>query len=256
MNKFLMLILMFNVFVVTPQNSVVAKKQEVPEQKVVVVQEEVSRPKIAIVKIENVTNIDDIWDISKLVVQAVEQSDGILFHISCSGGSLSLYHTLIDAIKKICKDKSNIAYIENASSCGYSAACSSSYLICNPFGVVGSIGTAYFYSLQKDTKVFQCGDYKKCGNDLTKDQKSLLKKSLQYWYDLFCNIISESRNLNIEEKDVWANGKDFTAPEALRLGLIDEIGYFIDAVNKMKGLLKDKGLNVDNGVELLFDIQR
>ena len=182
MNKFLMLILMFNVFVVTPQNSVVAKKQEVPEQKVVVVQEEVSRPKIAIVKIENVTNIEDIWGISKLVAQAVEQSDGILLHINCYGGSLSLYYTLIDAIKKTCKDKSNIAYIENASSCGYSVACSSSYLIGNPFSWIGSIGTAYFYSPKKDTKIFQCGDYKACGSELTKEQKGSIKARLAYNY--------------------------------------------------------------------------
>jgi protease-4 len=68
-------------------------------------------------------------------------------------------------------------------------------------------------------------------------------EELIYWqailddsYDGFVGIVAEGRGLTDEEVRELADGRVFTGQQALELGLVDEIGYFEDAIAKAADL--------------------
>jgi protease-4 len=49
-------------------------------------------------------------------------------------------------------------------------------------------------------------------------------------YQRFVRVVAQGRRLSLDEVKAIADGKVYTAPEALRHNLIDEIGYLDDAI--------------------------
>ena len=65
-------------------------------------------------------------------------------------------------------------------------------------------------------------------------------------YEQFVGIVAEGRNMDLKEVKKLADGRIYTAKQAKANGLIDEIGTFDEAVQKMKKKYELEGCTVQN----------
>lgn len=192
---------------------------------------------------------------------------GLILIIDNDGGNMGQFSALHDLIKKITTIKPVVGLIcGNAGSNGYLIASATNYIFCASSSDIGSIGVILEIEkrsnqrLISDSKnhieaiieyeIFSSGTYKGIHNDntpLTEAQRTYLKNKLESSYQHFINLIAKNRNLSLEKHLDWADGKWFLGPQALELGLVDQIGTILDAEEKVLELIKQKS------PDILFD---
>ena len=134
---------------------------------------------------------------------------------------------------------------EMAASGGYyiSAPCDKIFANRNCWtGSIGvTIGTIYDISglLEKygiKTQTITSGKNKAMGSSvepLTDEQQAIYQSLVDEAYEQFVGIVAEGRDMSTAEVKEIADGRVYTAKQALELGLIDEIGTLSDAANDM-----------------------
>ncbi len=65
---------------------------------------------------------------------------------------------------------------------------------------------------------------------ISDDAKQLIQMNIEHGYQRFINLVSEGRNIDLEKIDKLAQGHVWTGSDAKKLGLVDRIGDFDDAV--------------------------
>ncbi len=211
---------------------------------------------------------DLIGAAEKLTSIALNDSvDGVCLVIACNGGSVHEYSMLYDAMKNIQSKKPVVVFLAGGTySGGYMIACASDWIVAPTLAELGSIGvcqelTRYVEDLVVDDgratgkmniNLFHAGSYKvlnnSCAPALTSDQKKYIQKNLEDLYKSFLTLVATNRNLALEKSEEWAEGKVFSAPLALQLGLIDEIGTILQAFDKLLALIKER--NPDKSIVL------
>ncbi len=153
-----------------------------------------------------------------------------------------------------------------AASGGYYIASACDVILAHPSTITGSIGViSVFPSIESlmskvgvKVNVIKSGPSKDSGSpfrDMTEDEKKLFQAIIDEYYEGFLAVVAKGRKGKIAEADLRkiADGRVYTAPQALKLGLIDAIGYFDDAFAKSRGLASLKsapgreGPRVDDG---------
>lgn len=172
----------------------------------------------------------------------------ILLKIECPGSAAGTGQALFNEISLLKKayPKPVITLVENVcASGGYYIASSSDHIIAAGTATVGSIGT-YLPSFQLKDFIEQfkvhytaikAGTYKTLTDPLTErtpQETALLQGLSDDIYEQFVGDIANSRKLPLNTKQDWADGKIFTARQALKLGLIDEIGSAQNAIAAIK----------------------
>ena len=176
---------------------------------------------------------------------------------SAAGTGQAIYNEII-ALKKE-HPKPVIVLIENVcASGGYYIASASDYIIASGAATVGSIGTYLPVVKLKECieqfKIYynpiKSGDYKTVTDpfvDKTPEERELLQGLATDIYDQFTNDIATSRKLALTEVKQWANGKIFTARQAQKIGLIDELGSASTATR----VIKEKAL-IEGEIEWIY----
>ncbi len=175
---------------------------------------------------------------------------GMLLKIESPGGLPASSQAIFNELKLFKEEKPIVALIENVgASGGYYVACASDHIIANPSSLVGSIG-GYMQlpnvkGLINDWHIkfnyIQSGKFKTAGSplkDQTPEELEYLQGLSDNNYKRFVEDVAASRNLDIKQQDIWANGKVFTGDQAIKIKLIDEIGSQQAAINKIKELAK------------------
>ncbi len=211
------------------------------------------KTKAGVIKIEGVLTEAEGY-VKQLETFAKDTSiDCILLNISSPGGAPGTSQVLYEQIARLKEKKPVIAYVENMCASGayyLSSVCNK--IVANPCAIVGSIGVAAALSpnIQKLLEehdilcpVIKSGRYKMAGSPtkpLEEYEREYLQKLADDTYDQFLKDVAAARNLNLEEKDEWADGKIFNGRQALELGLIDMLGGIITLKDEIKKLvLKD-----------------
>jgi protease IV len=180
----------------------------------------------------------------------------ILLKIECpgsaSGTGQAIYNELIE-LKKV-YGKPVIVLVENVcASGGYYIASTADHIIASPMALIGSIGVAvpYLFNLKEFTEYYKIkyipmasGEYKNSTNpftNITLQQKQMLQSVIDDSYEQFAIDVAEQRNLSLDTKNTWANGKIFNGRQALKLGLIDELGSITQASQAIKERIKITG---------------
>ena len=170
-----------------------------------------------------------------------------------AGTGQAIYNEIME-LKKI-YPKPVIVLVENVcASGGYYIACAADHIIASPMALVGSIGVAmpYFFQFKEFAEYHKikyvplaAGEYKNSTNpftEITPEQKQMLQSVLDDSYEQFAADIAEHRNLSLDTKNEWANGKIFNGRQALKLGLIDELGsatQVTQAIKQRSGITGD-----------------
>jgi protease-4 len=175
----------------------------------------------------------------------------ILLKIECSGSTSGTGQAIFYEIQELKKEhpKPLIALVENICvSGGYYIACGADYIIATPSSLIGSIGVRFNPMAQFQLKEFieqykiKCdpsaaGEYKLAGDlfaEQTPAHKKMLQDILDDTYQQFVADVATARKISPTQANVWANGKIFTGRQALKLGLIDQIGVTSTAITVIK----------------------
>lgn len=187
-----------------------------------------------------------------------ENNKGIILFVDSPGGSVyesdEAYCALLEYQET---GKPVWAYLGSmAASGGYYISCGAERIFANRNTLTGSIGviagesldlTELMQKLGIKSKTFTAGKNKNMLNfnsPLTEEQENIMLSVANECYDQFTSIVADSRNLDIETVRNLADGRIYTAKQALNLKLIDKIGTFEDAADDMKKLLENEDLPV------------
>ena len=141
---------------------------------------------------------------------------------------------------------------DEACSGGYYVSMASDKIYANRNTWTGSIGVILSLSNYKglmdklgvDTVLFTSGPNKSMGNpgvEMTKEQSGIFQGLVDESYEQFVGIVAQGRKMSVETVKPIADGRIYTAQQALDLKLIDGIQNYEDAQAQMK---KELGGNV------------
>ena len=138
----------------------------------------------------------------------------------------------------------------------YYLACAADGIMAQPTTITGSIGTIVqtfnvagtMRMLGVRTEAIKSGKLKDIGSpyrDMTEEERELLAGLINEFYEQFLNVVDKGRaSLTHDQVRELADGRVFTAKEALANGLIDRIGYPEQAVQWAKNLASVKKASV------------
>lgn len=180
----------------------------------------------------------------------------LFLKIESQGGTPGSCQSIFNEIQYLKKKypKPIIVLTENVCASGaYYIACACDSIIASPSCLVGSIGVRF--STFFDTKGFlqshhiqphsiTSGKYKGAMNPfetLTPEQQTMLQEVSNNTYEQFAHDVAITRKLSFAQKELWADGKIFTGQQALKLGLIDELGSYSAALEKIHAVAPIEG---------------
>jgi len=136
-----------------------------------------------------------------------------------------------------------------AASGGYYIAAACDLIVAHPSTLTGSIGViSIFPSVEAlmskvgvKVNIIKSGPAKDSGSpfrDMTEEEKKMFQGIIDEYYERFLAVVAKGRKGKIAAADLRtiADGRVYTAPQALKLGLIDGVGYFDDAFGKARDL--------------------
>lgn len=184
--------------------------------------------------------------------QQAELSDKIkvlIVRIDSPGGLVASSQEIYRRIQQF-RERKNIpviASVENVCASGaYYVAAAADTIIVNPGSQVGSIGVIVdLLNVRQlmdkfgiDARTIKTGRLKDAGDPTKRLTAEELETERQYFkgivdsvLDQFVTDVASSRDLDVEKVRKLAHGGVFTGLEAVSLGLVDETGNYLDAVN-------------------------
>lgn len=194
-------------------------------------------------------------------ISALEKDDnnkGIILFIDSPGGSVYESDEAYLALLQYQKSNKPVwAYMGSlAASGGYYISCGAQYICANRNTLTGSIGviagesvdlTELMANLGIKSKTFTAGRNKNMLNynsSLTEEHEQIMQSIADECYEQFTSIVALNRKIPIRDVKELADGRIYTAKQALNLKLIDKICNFDEAVTEMKSKLNMENINV------------
>lgn len=177
---------------------------------------------------------------------------GVLLIIDSPGGSVGASIEIANMIKDLRDKMTVIAHVEGSMASGsYYAGMYSDKIIANRGSLIGSIGIIVNgYNIKPlldkigiKEQTLQEGEYKTIGTmmrEWTPKEREYLQNFLKKQYNLFVNDVLDTRSLSDTNPKAFAEGKIFTAKEALELKLIDKIGSRSEAIAELAEIAQVK----------------
>lgn len=183
---------------------------------------------------------------------------GVILRVSSPGGSVTASDLMYQELMRFRRRTKRpvVAWISGLGASGaYYLCCGADAIVAHPTAVVGSIGVIALLPnleglMQKvgvSVTVLKCGDFKDSGNPfrkMTDAEKRYFQHLLDGAYRRFKAVVAEGRGLPSETVGKVADGRVFTAQEAKKLSLVDEVGNFETALKHILRLAKVKEANV------------
>ena len=188
-----------------------------------------------------------------------EDVRAIVIEIDSPGGGITASDMLWNSLCEFREADTNravVAVMEDiCASGGYYVAAAADAIVAHPTTLTGSIGVI-ISSINvkeladrigiKDVSIAS-GENKQMLHpmrDLTDEQRAMLKASVDALNKRFIKVVAEGRGMPEEDVAKIADGRVFLADEAKSLGLVDDIGYFADALDDLRELLGEDSLHV------------
>jgi protease-4 len=186
--------------------------------------------------------------------RAVDQEEvkGVIIRVNSPGGGVTASDQIYHEIKQFKKKRPNVtvlSYMENvAASGGYYVSAPADYIMAHRTCITGSIGVLMqFFVVEGLLKKWDVNavtitpenaDKKSIGSpfkQLEPEEREIFQGIVEKMYEQFVSVTQEGRDqLSREEVLKLADGRIYHAEEAVQNGLIDQTGYFDDAVKKVK----------------------
>ncbi len=186
----------------------------------------------------------------KMLDQAGEDRSvkGILIRVNSPGGGVvesAEIHSRITEIQEETKKPVYISMGSMAASGGYYIAAPADKIYASAETLTGSLGVIFQslnysglaekYGVKYET--IKSGPYKDIMSptrEMTNEEREILQSMINNSYDGFVKVISEGREIPENRVRQIADGRVYDGRQALSLDLIDEFGYWDDAIEGMK----------------------
>ena len=176
--------------------------------------------------------------------------EAVILKIDSPGGSVTASDILYNEIagyKNRTKAKVVVAMMGVAASGAYYIALPADYIQAHPTTITGSIGVIFarpkvsglMQKIGVDVEVNKSGADKDMGSPFrptSTAEKKIFQELTDKLGDRFVNLVISHRNLEPEAVAQISTARVYLANEALVLGLVDQIGYLENAVDRAKKL--------------------
>ena len=181
----------------------------------------------------------------------------IVLRINSPGGEVvasdAIYRALADVRNDTNRVMKIISCIETVGASGaFYAAMGTDYIVANELSITASIGVimetlnfgpfedhdSLMHKIGVRSYVFKSGKLKDILNPTrapTDEETKLVNDLIMEVYGKFVGIVADERDIDVDElKNGFADGRIMSGKQALAAKLVDELGYFEDAVDAAK----------------------
>ncbi len=209
--------------------------------------------RIALVRIEGMIadSKDSIEEIKEYVKDPSVKA--ILLRIDSPGGAVAPAQEIHEEVKKAVAKKQVVVSMGSvAASGGYYIASPATKIIANPGTITGSIGVimeipnleGLMNKIGIKTEVVKSGKHKDLVSTfrgIRKEDREILQRVLDNVHEQFIMAVADGRKMSPADVRKIADGRIFTGEQAIKVGLVDELGNLEDAVQVAAKLSGIKG---------------
>lgn len=209
--------------------------------------------RVALIRIEGI--ITDSREATEELKEYVKNPSikAIVLRIDSPGGAVAPAQEIYEEVRKaVAKKKVLVSMGSVAASGGYYIASPATRIIANPGTLTGSIGVimeipniaGLMDKLGIKTEVVKSGRHKDIASifrGIGKEEREILQGVLDNVHAQFIKAVAEGRKMLPSDVEKIADGRVFTGEQALKAGLIDELGSLEDAVQAAAKLSGIKG---------------
>ena len=167
----------------------------------------------------------------------------VILRIDSPGGSAAASQAVYSEVMKLRIKKPVIASMGDvAASGGYYIAAAANAIVASPATTTGSIGVIFSginygdlakkYGVTDDT--ITSGAFKDSGNPMRAmrpDERKLFVDLVKEVYEQFLTDVASGRKMDKAKLRKLADGRVYTGSQAKRVGLVDELGNYYDAID-------------------------
>ena len=176
------------------------------------------------------------------------QVKALVLRINSPGGTITASDILFHEVMRF-KERRKIPVVASildvGASGGYYVALAADRIIAHPTTVTGSIGvlmltvnaSGLLEKIGVTASYVKSGQFKDMGSpfrDMRPEERALFQELIDKFYGQFVGLVARSRKLDEAKVRTLADGRVYTADQALSLGLVDQIGYLEDAIAATK----------------------
>jgi protease-4 len=188
-----------------------------------------------------------------------EDVRAIILEVDSPGGAVTPSDEIHNAIKVFRAGNPNrrvLVFIRDlCASGGYYVSVAADRIMAEPTSLVGSIGvimetlnwSALSQKVGVDATTIKSGPNKDLLNPFRPadpEDVRILQTLIDDAYQRFCALVADGRKLSRERLAPLADGRILSAEAACEAGLVDEIGYWDDAVKRIGAMLEVKSVQI------------
>lgn len=183
----------------------------------------------------------------------------VVIRVNSGGGSAYASEQLWRQITRVKEKKPVVVSMGGmAASGGYYMSCNASRIVAEPTTLTGSIG---IFGMIPDAselatekvglhfdmvKTNEHADFGTMARPFDEDEASMMQAYVERGYELFTSRVAEGRGISQDSVKVIGEGRVWTGEQALKLGLVDELGDMQTAIKAAAKLAKIKSYVVDS----------
>ncbi|PIP72756.1 MAG: signal peptide peptidase SppA [Nitrospinae bacterium CG22_combo_CG10-13_8_21_14_all_47_10] len=207
------------------------------------------------------TELGMVEQVREILSKAEKDDDirALLVKVNSPGGTVTASDIILHELVTYKRKHGIPIYVhimDLAASGGYYVALAGDEIAGHPTSLIGSIGViALKVNLENlmekigvDWEVVKSGDKKDFMSpfrSFTDEERKLFQDTIDNFHTRFVTIIAENRTaLGLEDVKPLADGRVFDSQQAMKLNLIDRIGYISDTVDRIKLKLEKPHLKV------------
>ncbi|MBN2745956.1 MAG: signal peptide peptidase SppA [Bacteroidales bacterium] len=191
--------------------------------------------------------------IAKAIREARKDSTikAVVFRINSPGGSAQASEVIYRELELLKKEKPLVASMgDYAASGGYYIACNANRIFAQPNTLTGSIGVfGMIPNMQKllnnklgitfdGVKTAENADIFSINKPLSPYQFETIRNSIDFIYQTFIQHVADGRNMTTVQVDSIGQGRVWSGVDALKIGLVDELGNIDAAISHAAKLAK------------------
>lgn len=172
-----------------------------------------------------------------------ENVKAIVIRVNSPGGSALASEVIWREVQLASQAKPVVVSMGDvAASGGYYIACAATKIVAQPNTITGSIGVFGVIFNMGDffknklgvtfdvVKTNEYADMPTVTRPLTDFERSVVQQSVEEIYDTFLQRVADGRNMTAAQVDSIAQGRIWSGTDAVRLGLVDQTGGLLDAI--------------------------
>jgi protease-4 len=172
----------------------------------------------------------------------------LVVYVDSRGGSAAASEAIASSLKRVAEKKPVVVAMGAvAGSGGYYVATPGQHIVAQPATITGSIGVlggklvslGLFEKLRMNRELLSRGRRAAMfdpGRPFTEEERALVRRHIERSYEVFLERVSKSRSLSRKDLDEIGGGRVWTGEQALKHGLIDELGDLDMAIEKARQL--------------------